>query len=120
MSLVVYGIKHCDSMKKAFAWLDAHQIAYTFVDFKISPPTETQVETWLTGVGDMLVNTRGPSFRQLPDATRADFTGPRRIAAIVAKPTLIKRPLLVNGSIMTIGFAPENWGSIPFLFTTDT
>lgn len=120
MSLIVYGIKNCDSMKKTFAWLDAQQVVYRFVDFKQSPPTESQVETWLSGIGDLLVNTRGPSYRQLPESTRSEFTGRRRIAAIVAKPTLIKRPLLVNGAVMTVGFAPEKWVSIPSLLTTVT
>lgn len=119
MTLMVYGIKNCDSMKKTFAWLAAQSIPYTFVDFKVTPPDETQVEHWLAGLGDALVNTRGPSYRQLPDAVKGAFTGTTRVAAIVAKPTLIKRPLLVRGSAMTVGFAPEKWGSIPHLLTTD-
>ncbi|NDC89004.1 MAG: Spx/MgsR family RNA polymerase-binding regulatory protein [Bacteroidetes bacterium] len=119
MTLMVYGIKNCDSMKKTFAWLAANEIPYTFVDFKTTPPTEAQVEQWLACLGERLVNTRGPSYRQLPDAVKANFTGAARIAAIIAKPTLIKRPLLVKGAAMTVGFAPENWGSIPTLLTKD-
>ena len=67
MALTVYGIKNCDSMKKTFQWLDANGIAYDFVDFKQQPPSADAVEQWLRDVGDTLVNTRGPSYRQLPE-----------------------------------------------------
>jgi arsenate reductase (glutaredoxin) len=117
MTLTVYGIKNCDSMKKAFQWLDSQGIAYTFVDFKRTPPNPAEIEAWLAGVGDALVNTRGPSYRQLPDAVRADFSGDVRIQAIVDKPTLIKRPLLVRGQVMTVGFQPEPWTTTPHLLT---
>jgi Spx/MgsR family transcriptional regulator len=117
MSLTVYGIKNCDSMKKAFQWLDAEAIPYTFIDFKTSPPTADLISTWLEVVGDRLVNTRGPSYRQLPDALKAEFRGQARIDAIVAKPTLIKRPLLVNGQSMTVGFDPTHWAEVPGLLT---
>lgn len=117
MTLTVYGIKNCDSMKKAFQWLTEQGIAYEFVDFKVTPPTRAQVELWLTHVGDALVNTRGPSYRQLPDNVREAFIGDARIDAIVAKPTLIKRPLLVRGHTMTVGFNPEAWQTLPHLLT---
>ena len=118
MSLTVYGIKNCDSMKKAFQWLDAQGIAYTFVDFKKTPPTPEQITAWLEGVGDRLVNTRGPSYRQLPDELKADFTGTARVEAICTKPTLIKRPLLVNGGTMTVGFEPDQWTALPNLLSS--
>lgn len=117
MTLTVYGIKNCDSMKKAFQWLDHQGIAYQFVDFKVTQPTAAQIQTWLDGVGDALVNTRGPSYRQLPEEVRADFSGDTRIQAILDKPTLIKRPLLVNGATMTVGYAPEAWIAQPNLLT---
>ena len=115
MALTVYGIKNCDSMKKAFQWLEANGLAYDFVDFKKGPPTATQVDAWLQVVGDALVNTRGPSYRQLPDEIKNQFAGQTRIQAIVDKPTLIKRPLLVNGDAMTVGFDPDQWLTIPNL-----
>ena len=115
MALTVYGIKNCDSMKKAFQWLEANGVAYHFVDFKKEPPSADAVEAWLDGVGDALVNTRGPSYRQLPDDVKNRFTGTTRIQAIVDKPTLIKRPLMVNGRAMTVGFNPDQWTTIPNL-----
>lgn len=117
MALTVYGIKNCDSMKKAFQWLDAENIGYTFVDFKKDPPSAEQIDRWLEGVGDALVNTRGPSYRQLPEDIKNQFSGAVRIDAIDAKPTLIKRPLLVNGDAMTVGFDPGHWATIPHLLS---
>ena len=112
MSLIVYGIKNCDSMKNAFQWLEAKGVAYHFVDFKKEPPSANVVEAWLEGVGDALVNTRSPSYRELPDVVKNQFTGTIRIQAIVDKPTLIKRPLMVNSRVMTVGFHPDQWTTI--------
>ena len=112
MALTVYGIKNCDSMKKTFQWLEANDVAYQFVDFKKEPPSADVVEAWLEGVGDALVNTRGLSYRKLPDVVKDQFTGTIRIQAIVDKPTLIKRPLMVNGRVMTVGFHPDQWTTI--------
>jgi arsenate reductase len=115
MALTVYGIKNCDSMKKSFQWLEANGVTYDFVDFKQDPPSTEAVEAWLKGVGDALVNTRGPSYRQLSDEVKNQFTGQTRVQAIVDKPTLIKRPLMVNGDAMTVGFNPDQWATIPNL-----
>ena len=87
MALTVYGIKNCDSMKKAFQWLDAKNIAYTFVDFKKDPPSPEQIDRWLEGVGDALVNTRGPSYRQLPEDVKSDQ---HRLCWICARLTIIE------------------------------
>ena len=102
-------------MKKAFQWLEANEVAYHFVDFKKDPPSADAIEAWLAGVGDTLVNTRGPSYRQLPDDVKNNFTGQTRIQAIIDKPTLIKRPLMVNGNAMTVGFNPDQWTTLPNL-----
>ena len=117
MTLTVYGIKNCDSMKKTFQWLDANGIAYDFVDFKKQPPSADVVEQWLRDVGDSLVNTRGPSYRQLPQGVKDNFTGRTRIQAIVDKPTLIKRPLMSNTGATTVGFDPDRWATIPNLLS---
>ena len=117
MGLIVYGIKNCDSMKKAFQWLNNEGVIFTFVDFKQAPPTADQISTWLLGAGDNLVNNRSRTYYQLPDETKMNFAGPVRLAAILIQPTLIKRPLLVNGSAMTVGFDPSAWIKIPHLLT---
>ena len=117
MALIVYGINNCDSMKKAFHWLDGNRISYSFVDFTKAPPEETQILSWISGVGDSLVNKKGTSYRQLPDAVKESFSGQTRVNAIITKPTLIKRPLLVNGITMAVGFDPDHWNKTPNLLT---
>lgn len=115
MALKVYGIKNCDTIKKTLQWLDAERVEHTFIDLKKIPPTEDQVTDWLAELGDALVNTKSSSFRNLSDETKANFTGSVRSGAILKKPFLIKRPLLVNGKILTSGFDPEKWKKIPNL-----
>ena len=116
MTLTVYGIKNCDSMKKTFQWLDANGIAYDFVDFKKQPPSADVVEQWLRDVGDSLVNTRA----RVTDSYRGDkdnFTGRTRIQAIVDKPTLIKAALDEQHGATTVGFDPDRWTTIPNLLS---
>lgn len=102
--LTIAGIKACDSMKKAFARLDAAGVAYAFQDFKKVPPSAEQVQVWLATVGDALVNRKGTTWRQL-DATDQALAATEAglIALMVSKPSLIKRPLLSNGTLTTVG-----------------
>jgi len=100
--LTIAGIKACDSMKKAFARLDAAGAAYTFMDFKKTAPTPEQVRAWLDAVGDSLVNRKGTTWRKLTPAEQA-AAGDALIGLIVAHPSLIKRPLLSDGDRTTIG-----------------
>lgn len=100
--LTIAGIKACDSMKKAFARLDAAGVAYDFMDFKKAAPTPEQVGLWLGVVGEALVNRKGTTWRQLTPAEQA-VSGDALIALIVGKPSLIKRPLLSHGAQVTVG-----------------
>ena len=117
MKLKVYGIKNCDSMRKTFRWLDRKGTNYTFIDFTISKPTKLEVKSWLDKIGDSLVNTRSTTYRQLPDETKRNFSGEKRLDAILNAPTLIKRPLLVKGDIILVGFLPDVWTQIENLLT---
>ena len=101
-TLTLAGIKACDSMKKAFARLDAAGVAYTFMDFKKAAPAPAQVAAWLAAVGDRLVNRKGTTWRQLTPAEQA-ATGDALVALIVTRPSLIKRPLLSDGDRVTVG-----------------
>lgn len=101
-ALTLAGIKACDSMKKAFARLDAAGVAYTFIDFRKTPPTPEQVSVWLAAVGDSLVNRKGTTWRQLSVEEQA-ARGDALVALIAAKPSLIKRPLLSDGTRVTVG-----------------
>lgn len=100
--LTIAGIKACDSMKKAFVRLDAAGKAYSFMDFKKTAPSPEQVGVWLAAVGDALVNRKGTTWRQLTPAEQA-ASGDALVALIVAKPSLIKRPLLIDGAQVTVG-----------------
>lgn len=105
MSLSIHGIKACDSMKKAFARLDAAGVAYDFHDFKKTAPSPEQVRSWLAAVGaDALVNRRGTTWRQLDaDAQASADSTEGLVALIIARPSLIKRPLLSDGTRTTVG-----------------
>lgn len=102
MTLIIAGIKSCDSMKKAFAQLDALGKAYTFMDFKKEAPSPEQVQHWLAVVGPTLVNRQGTTWRKLSDTEKA-LDGQALIVLIASRPSLIKRPLLIDGELITVG-----------------
>ncbi len=109
-TVTVYGIKNCDTMKKARAWLDAHNIAYGFHDYKIAGADQSLLEGWVKQVGwEILLNRAGTTFRALPDADKADLTQKKAIALMSAQPSMIKRPVLIVGDKMIVGFKAENY-----------
>ena len=104
----LYGIKNCDTMKKARTWLDGHKVAYAFHDYKASGVEQGKLEAWAKAVGwETLLNRAGTTFRKLPDADRADLTEKKAIALMLAQPSMIKRPVLEQGAKITVGFKPE-------------
>ena len=102
----VYGIKNCDTVKKARAWLDLHGIAYEFVDFKKTPPSVDDISRWCRALGvNVVLNRRGTTWKKLAasEQNSADSaTG--AIAILVAYPSAIKRPIIETGSDFLIGF----------------
>jgi arsenate reductase (glutaredoxin) len=107
-SITIYGIKNCDTMKKARAWLDAQGIAYTFHDYKVEGIERPRLERWSREVGwQTLVNRSGTTFRKLPD--KDALTEPKAIALMLAQPSLIKRPVLEVGGKLLVGFTPETY-----------
>jgi arsenate reductase len=108
---VIYGIKNCDTMKKARAWLDQHDVDYAFHDYKTSGIDRTKLEGWAREVGwETLLNRAGTTFRKLPDAAKEGLTAKKAIALMLAQPSLIKRPVLERGrSKMLVGFKPETY-----------
>jgi arsenate reductase len=104
----IYGIKNCDTMKKARAWLDAHAIAYTFHDYKAAGVDKTALERWSAEVGwEMLLNRAGSTFRGLPEKDRENVTEKKAIALMLAQPSMIKRPVLDIGGKLIVGFKPD-------------
>ncbi|MDE7547629.1 ArsC family reductase [Acetobacter fabarum] len=106
--LTVYGIKNCDTVRKARDWLEEHDVAYVFHDYKLAGVSTQQLEAWAVQVGwEKLLNKTGTTFRKLPDADKADLTEKRAIALMVAHPTLIRRPVLQMPQGLLVGFKPE-------------
>ena len=107
---VVYGIKNCDTMKKAFAWLEANGVDYEFVDYKKAGVMETQLAGWAGRAGwQTLLNTRGLMWRKLDESQRADVDEAKALKLMTEYPALIKRPVLDTGKRLLVGFAPETY-----------
>ena len=112
MPLTIYGIKNCDTMKKARAWLDAHKVAYAFHDYKAAGIERGKLEGWAKKAGwETLLNKAGTTFRKLPDKDKDGLTEKKAIALMLAQPSIIKRPVLeLAGGKLLVGFKPEQYG----------
>ena len=105
---ILYGLKNCDTVKKARAWLEAHAIAYQFVDFKQTPPTAAELERWHAHFGEWPVNRQGTTYRQLKAAyEQADSA--QQLALLLAQPAALKRPILEGNGVLLKGFSAELW-----------
>jgi arsenate reductase len=111
MPITIYGIKNCDTMKKARAWLDKKGVAYDFHDYKAAGIERAKLEGWAKTVGwDTLINRAGTTFRKLPDADREGLTEKKAIALMLAQPSMIKRPVLeLGGGRLLVGFKPAEY-----------
>lgn len=106
--VTIYGIKNCDTMKKARAWLDDHGVVYAFHDYKADSIERGMLAGWARDVGwETLLNRAGTTFRKLPDKERDGLTESKAIALMLAQPSMIKRPVLDVGGKLIVGFKPE-------------
>jgi Spx/MgsR family transcriptional regulator len=106
----IYGIKNCDTMKRARAWLDGHTVDYDFHDYKSHGIDRPTLEGWVKKLGwDVLLNRAGTTFRKLPDTDKEDLTEKKAIALMLAQPSMIKRPVLEAKGKFTVGFRPEDY-----------
>jgi arsenate reductase len=113
MKVRIYGIKNCDTMKKAFAWLDAHKVPYEFHDYKKDGVPAGKLKEWTRRVGwEKLANTRGPTWRKIPDAEKAGMNETRALALLEKYSSAIKRPVLESGSTLLVGFDPAEFERI--------
>jgi len=104
----LYGIKACDTMKKARTWLDAHKVDYAFHDYKTAGIDKARLEKWAKAVGwEVLLNRAGTTFRKLSDADKTGLTEKKAIALMLAQPSMIKRPVLEAKGKLTVGFKPD-------------
>lgn len=109
--MIVYGIKNCDTMKKAFTWLDNHKVEYTFHDYRKPGLTEVDIENFLKLTDlESFVNKRSTSWRALSDEEKLAVMNPKTAGPIlIAHPTLIKRPFIVDGDRVIIGFSEASF-----------
>ena len=111
-TVTIFGIKNCDTMKKARAWLDAHGVVYAFHDYKTAGIARPTIDAWARDVGwETLLNRAGTTFRKLPDADKAGINEKKAIALMLAHPSMIKRPVLEIGGALIVGFDPARYAS---------
>jgi arsenate reductase len=108
MTIVMYGIKNCDTVKKARAWLDGRGIAYAFHDYKTEGADPKKLEAWCQEFGwENVLNRAGTTFRKLADADKANVDAAKAIKLMLAQPSMIKRPLVDLGGKRLLGFKEE-------------
>lgn len=109
----LYGIKNCDTVKKARRWLEDNQHTYDFHDFRGDGINAEQVKGWVHALGwEGLVNKRSTTWKSLSDSTKANLTDKTVVDLIVEQPTLIKRPLLEKGGAVHVGFKADHYASL--------
>jgi arsenate reductase len=116
MPITIYGIKNCDTMKKARAWLDKAGVDYAFHDYKSAGIERAKLERWAKKVGwETLLNSAGTTFKKLPDKDKEGVTEKIAIALMLTQPSMIKRPVLdLGGGKFLVGFKPEIYtASVP-------
>ncbi|MEP5765329.1 MAG: ArsC family reductase [Halieaceae bacterium] len=111
--ITLYGIKNCDSVKKARRWLEQHEVEYQFHDFREQGLDAGALDSWLDELGwETLVNRRSTSWKQLDPTLREAMDRESAKAAVLAQPTLIKRPLLDTGKERHVGFSAQSYQEI--------
>lgn len=115
MPITIYGIKNCDTMKKARAWLDRHAVNYAFHDYKSVGIEREKLERWAKKVGwEMLLNRAGITYKKLPDKDKEGLTEKKAVALMLKQPSMIKRPVLeLPGGKLLVGFKPEQYDALP-------
>jgi Spx/MgsR family transcriptional regulator len=114
VAITIYGIKNCDTMKKARAFLDKNGVPYEFHDYKTKGVDKAKLEGWVRKAGwETLLNRAGTTFKKLPDKEKANVTEKKAIALMLAQPSMIKRPVLeLGGGKILVGFKPEEYAAI--------
>jgi arsenate reductase len=109
----MYGIANCDTIKKARTWLEKHKVAYAFHDYKKAGIDKATLEGWSRQAGwEILLNRAGTTFKKLPEADKANLTGKKAIALMLAQPSMIKRPVLERNGRIMVGFKPEDYETL--------
>jgi arsenate reductase (glutaredoxin) len=112
MSITMYGIKNCDTIKKARTWLEQRGIAYDFHDYKSARIDEPRLRRWTGEVGwERLLNRSGTTFRKLPDREREGLNEDKAIGLMMAQPSMIKRPVVEANGELLVGFDPDRYAA---------
>lgn len=115
MTIILYGIPNCDTVKKARVYLDGRNVAYQFHDYKKAGVEKSDLERWSKQAGwEKLLNKAGTTFKKLPDADKADIDETKAIALMLANPSMIKRPVVEGGETLLVGFKPEVYDAVKF------
>ncbi|QRM53957.1 ArsC family reductase [Sinorhizobium sp. BG8] len=108
MTVTIYGIKNCDTMKKARIWLDSHGIGYAFHDYKAAGIDGDSLRRWSDALGwESVLNRQGTTFRALPDSDKENLDASKAIALMIGQPSMIKRPILDLDGRYFAGFKPD-------------
>ncbi len=110
MSVTLYGIPNCDTVKKARVWLDGRGIAYAFHDHKKAGADAAKLERWCAAKGwETILNRAGTTFKKLPDDAKADLDEVKAIALMLEQPSMIKRPVVEYSGGLLVGFKVPEW-----------
>lgn len=113
MTLTIYGIVNCDTMKKARGWLEANEVEHELHDYRKDGIKPELIEAWVDAVGwEALLNRAGTTFRKLPDAEKAGLDDARATALMLAQPAMIRRPVLVHDGGIEIGFKADRYAAL--------
>jgi arsenate reductase len=113
--MILYGIRNCDTVKKARAWLDQRGVEYRFHDYKVAGIDMARLDRWCGEVGwEALLNRAGTTFRKLPPSARESIDEKRAMALMLAQPSVIKRPVIELAGKLIVGFKPELYESLPW------
>lgn len=109
--ITIFGIKNCDTMQKAFRWLDSKQVKYTFHDYKKGNLTAEDIQVWLKDLNmEEIINKKGTTWKKLSDEEKNSISDSNKAIDLILKnPSLVKRPLVQMGKKHLIGFTPEQW-----------
>lgn len=112
MSVTVFGIPNCDTVKKARKWLEARDIDYSFVNFKTEGADPAKVQAWVADKGwEVVLNRRGTTFRQLHDEDKADLDADKATRLMEGNPSMIKRPVVEYPGGVLVGFSEDEWAA---------
>ena len=113
MAVIIYGIKNCDTMKKARSWLDSNSVEYVFHDYRKDGLDRRMLNGWLkTLTWEELLNKRGTTWRKLPDSTKESMNKSAAVSLMLEQPAIIKRPLLERDGELMLGFNEENYARV--------